>query len=240
MSLNVLQSRRLAFRSRWAAWPVRRLLALLVVFLFPVSCSSDADSMKVALTHDDGPNEPYTSQLLEMFAQYGVRATFFVLGEQVDSYPATVASMAAAGHEVGNHTYSHLKLTEGSFDVVTDEIAKGDDAICRATGSHATLLRCPYDEVPSELPQWCAENCYQLVSADIWGMDWELTAAEDIASHVLDRIYPGAIILLHDGLYENGSPPGTDRALTVEATRIIIEDLQSRGYEFVTVSELAE
>lgn len=150
-----------------------RLLTLLAVLALPVSCSPDADTMKVALTYDDGPNEPYTSQLLDILGQYDMRATFFVLGEQVDAYPATVASMAAAGHEIGNHTYSHLNLTNEPFDVATEEFAKGDDAICRATGSHAALLRCPYDEVPAELPQWCADNGYQLVSADIWGMDWD-------------------------------------------------------------------
>ena len=201
-------------------------------------CSSGADADRVALTFDDGPDAAITAQILDLLAAYDAKGTFFMVGQHVAASPQTAARVVAGGHEVGNHSYSHRDFTKLSEDAACAEISAGEEAIFAATGVRTTLLRPPYAGEPSWLASWAAANRYRVVEADIWGLDWELRTAQEIADTVLAKVYPGAIILLHDGVAPGAAATQTHRTVTVDATRILLEELHRRHYKLVTVSDL--
>lgn len=189
----------------------------------------------VALTYDDGPNEPYTSMLLDVLKEGGAKATFFLVGNNVDTYPDVVGRIRAEGHEIGNHTYDHLPLRGVPASVTRAEIENGEAAILAAVGVRPRLFRSPHGVITTDLSAICNELGYVIIGWSVSGHDWDTSSATGIARSVLNAVHPGAIILLHDG---EGIHLGTDRMPTVEATRIILQELSTRGYRTVTVPEL--
>lgn len=180
----------------------------------------------IALTFDDGPNEPYTRQILEVLSEYRARATFFVIGKWVRKAPEIVREIAAAGHQVGNHTDTHDSKPESYLA----EISDGAETLW-SLGLDVPL---PY---PFRPPFGNAAIYPGIISTlwDIHGHDWAADSVEEITKPIFAYLdeHKSGIVLLHDGFYKEF---GADRSKTVEATRRILE--RYKNHKFVTVSEL--
>jgi len=188
---------------------------------------------KIALTFDDGPSTS-TPTLLEFLAKHRVPATFFECGMNVDRHPEIAREVVAAGHELGNHTYSHPHLYLKSADFIAKEITKAQDAIVKATGVSPHLFRAPYGQ------RWfglrAAQQQYDLLGV-MWttiGRDWILPA-KPIEERVLKGAHGGAILCLHDGRDIQNAP---DLTTMLDAVRSAIPLLLDQGFRFVTVSDL--
>ena len=184
----------------------------------------------VALTFDDGPLSPYTEQYLDILARYGVKATFFNLGDSIQTNPDLARRIVAEGHQVANHTMAHNQLTAVDDATIQAEITRSAQVIEQATGVTTHHLRPPYGDFNEK--SWLASG--GIVTAVIrWtgdSKDWELPGAEAIVNNALLNVYSGSIILMHDG--------GGDRAQDVEALPQIIERLQAAGFQFLTISDM--
>lgn len=193
----------------------------------------------VALTYDDGPNPPHTQAVLELLAQHGVKATFFLKGRNVEAYPQAVQAILQAGHEIGNHSYSHRPMFSLSQPAMREEVARTSAAIAQVTGSVPALFRPPYGAQGPGLKRALAALGLSSILFGPVGFDWEVTDPQRIADNVLADIEPGAIVLLHDGDGDSDDPrTQNSRAPTVAATALIIEALKAQGYRFATVGEL--
>ena len=193
----------------------------------------------VVLTFDDGPDPEWTPAVLDVLARHGVRATFFVVGQQVTAHPDLVRAEIAAGHEVGAHTYNHPDLSTLPAWRVNLELSLSQSVLAGATGRHVGLFRPPYSSTPDaldvddvEVLQQVADRGYLTVVADLDSGDWRRPGIEQIVADATPAGEDGAIVLFHDG--------GGDRVQTVAAVDRLISDLQGRGYEFATVGELLD
>jgi peptidoglycan/xylan/chitin deacetylase (PgdA/CDA1 family) len=182
---------------------------------------------EVALTIDDGPHQPGDARLLEVLREYRVRATFFVIGENIKQHPAIVRRMLAEGHEVGNHTQTHLRLTMLMPRQVRNEIVNCDINYYRATGRHLRLLRPPGGRYNDMVLREARRLGYTTVDETFGVGDYRPVSADFIVARVLRYAENGAIILLHD-----------EQGATGAALPRIIRGLRRRGYRFVTVSEM--
>lgn len=193
--------------------------------------------LKIALTFDDGPSPIYTPMILDVLKQRGVRATFFLVGRHVEKYPDIARRIVQEGHEIGSHSYSHRDLVPASRPAVLREIDRAEQAFIKVVGSKPSLFRPPRGLYSESVRKIVEEKGYQMVLWSISGMDWSGVPAERIARRVVNRIHPGAIILLHDSGALLKSEGGS-RLNTVKAVELIIDRLLEMGFEFVTVSEL--
>ena len=180
----------------------------------------------VALTFDDGPHLSTTARLLDGLKERGAAATFFLLGEEIIGKEDLVKRMGAEGHQVGNHTWSHLRLEEAAAEVVQREISRTEETIGSILGGSGYWLRLPYGLLPQH-----SEHLVQvpLIKWSVDPRDWESRNKDAIVSAVMEQVRPGSIILLHD-IYD----PSVDAALE------IVDRLQAEGYWFVTVKELLQ
>jgi peptidoglycan/xylan/chitin deacetylase (PgdA/CDA1 family) len=195
------------------------------------------NSRKLALTFDDGPNDPYTSQLLEVLARHSVKATFFMLGRYVESRPGLARSVAEAGHAIGNHTYSHPNLIFLSQGRVKAEIESCRRALTDAVGEHSPLFRPPFGGRRPASLRVARSLGLEPVMWNVTGWDWKAPSADYIELKIRSRVRGGDVILLHDGGHER---LGVDRSPTVAATERVIARCKREGYEFVTVPEMIE
>jgi len=194
-------------------------------------------SRKLALTFDDGPNDPYTPQLLEVLARHKVKATFFMVGRYVESRPDLVRSVAQAGHAIGNHTWGHPNLIFLSQSRVQAEIESCTRALSDAVGQHSPLFRPPFGgRRPASLGV-ARSLGLKPVMWNVTGGDWKASSAEYIERKITSRVGGGDVILLHDGGHER---MGVDRSPTVAATERVIARYKAEGFEFVTVPEMIE
>lgn len=183
---------------------------------------------EIALTFDDGPHAVYTLKLLKILKQLHTPATFFVVGKQVEKFPTLVQLEVIEGHEVGDHTYDHVNLTQLSPDLVEYEIDRCDRAIKRVTGSSVRFIRPPGgDYNPAVLAAACRRGYVTALWTDDPG-DWARVPGGVILQRSLDRLENGAILLLHDGIPE-----------TLDILPQLINEARARGYKFVTLSQLA-
>jgi peptidoglycan-N-acetylglucosamine deacetylase len=188
----------------------------------------------VALTYDDGPNPPDTDRLLDVLEQLQVKATFFVIGKQVEQYPETVKLMLNQGHELGNHSYSHPKMLWKSPKFIRSEIQE-TDRLLREVGVAGNIhFRPPYGLKFVLLPYVLRQLGKVTISWNVDSEDYQKLESQAIVDNVLDLVKPGSIILLHDSLDNLGG----DRSKTIAATKILIEKLLINGYQFKTISEL--
>ncbi len=188
----------------------------------------------VALTYDDGPNPPDTDLLLAVLEQLQVKATFFVLGKQVEQYPETAKIILSKGHELGNHSYSHPKMLWKSQEFIRSEIQK-TDRLLREVGVTGNIhFRPPYGLKFVMLPYVLMRLGKVTISWNINSEDYQKLESQAIVDRVLELVKPGSIILLHDALDDLGG----DRSTTIAATKKLVEILLVNGYEFKTVSEL--
>jgi peptidoglycan/xylan/chitin deacetylase (PgdA/CDA1 family) len=180
----------------------------------------------IALTFDDGPG-PYTGRLLDILAARRVRATFFVLGSQATSQPNLVRRIHQAGHEIGNHSYSHLDLTELSAGEVRTELNKTQQAIHGALGWRPRLLRPPYGSTDDRVLQVAKQMKLPQIFWTVDTLDWQIRESGPVAARATSKAGRGGIILMHD-----------TRPTTVEAVPSIVDRLRRQGFELVTVPEL--
>ncbi|MDO4887434.1 MAG: polysaccharide deacetylase family protein [Actinomycetaceae bacterium] len=180
----------------------------------------------VALTFDDGPG-PYTDQLLDTLRNADARATFFVTGKQTEARPDTAWRIFEQGHVVGNHSWSHPKLTSLRPDQISSELTRTNEALARAAVPTPTLMRPPYGAKNPKVMETLAAHSMVGVLWNVDTEDWKNLDAETTTQRALDGAYPGAIILMHD------IHPSTAVALPS-----IIDELHRRGYTLVTVPEL--
>jgi peptidoglycan/xylan/chitin deacetylase (PgdA/CDA1 family) len=188
----------------------------------------------VALTFDDGPNGPFTTEVLDILGREHVKATFFLIGMNARRYPEVAARIAREGHVIGNHTDSHpAGFALGPVRNIRTEIDRAEVSIHAATGVYAHFFRPPQGIRSPWLMQVLAKDSLVAVTWDDAPGDWVPYSARQLVASTV--AHPGSIILLHDGLNLARRP---DRSATVAALPEIIHRLRDEGYEFVTVPEL--
>ncbi|MGO4108407.1 polysaccharide deacetylase family protein [Paenibacillus sp. YAF4_2] len=185
----------------------------------------------VAFTFDDGPNPTYTPQLLEIFAEAGGKATFYMIGEQIAAHPETAKLVHEEGHEIGNHTYTHPNMTELSDEEILSELSRTEELIKQVTGSRAATMRLPYLAGDERVHSLLAREGYPALGAlNMDAKDWDMPGVQHILDHTRDTIRNGSVLIFHDGY--------GDRSQSVEAVRVLTKELTASGYRLVTVSEL--
>lgn len=213
-------------------------LVLLIFLSITVSAqgivySSNVNAGKqIALTFDDGPHPRITPQILEILDEYGIKATFFVIGVNSKNYPNQLKQIVDGGHEIGNHTYSHKILKSMSKEEIEKEILDTETQVEKITNITPNLLRPPcgiYDETLIEIAQ---EKDLKVVLWTVDSHDWSHRTVANIVQNVTKNASNGDILLFHD--YVSGEYN------TPNALRKIIPLLIKQGYEFVTVSELLQ
>src|SRR5208282_2575023 len=194
-------------------------------------------SKQIALTYDDGPNDPHTLKLLEVLAKHNVRATFFMIGRYVRQRPDIARVVAQAGHLIGNHTFTHPRLIFESKAQTRIQLVDCRQALEDAVGEHSTLFRPPFGGRRPATIRIARDLGLQTVMWNVTGYDWSAPPAAAIQKKVERQMRGGDVILLHDGGYRG---LGADRAQTVIATDNLIRRYRDQGYEFVTVEEMMQ
>jgi peptidoglycan-N-acetylglucosamine deacetylase len=187
------------------------------------------------LTFDDGPNPGVTEWILKTLRRADVPATFFMVGSYVEQYPETAMAVARERHEIGNHTYSHVKLHRLSAGRVADEIGQAHESIVRVTGRVPCSFRAPHGYRGPFVSKAVAPYGYRVFGWTFGIRDSDCPGVEQIRWRVRARLRPGSIILLHDG---DGYRPEGDRWQTAEALADVISDAQAAGYRFEPLSRL--
>jgi peptidoglycan/xylan/chitin deacetylase (PgdA/CDA1 family) len=190
---------------------------------------------QLALTYDDGPNDPHTLHLLEVLAKHNVHATFFMVGRYVEQRADIVREVARAGHIIGNHTFTHPLLTFKSAAEIRGELTTCHKALEDAIGEHSSLFRPPFGGRRPATLRIARELGLQPIMWNITGYDWDAPPASVIEEKVSRRIHGGNVILLHDGGHRR---MGADRSQTVQATDALITRYKQEGYEFATISKM--
>lgn len=190
--------------------------------------SCNVEGMYIAMTFDDGPNAQLTPKLLDMLKGRGIKATFFVVGKNVEEYPDIVRRMAAEGHEVANHSWSHPALTKLGAEGFRKQIESTNDAIAKATGKRPVLMRPPYGATSAILNRRLSEQYgLKVILWSVDPLDWKYRNSNRVFSYITQNTQPGSIILTHD-----------IHATTVAAMPATLDSLLAKGYKFATVSEL--
>lgn len=185
----------------------------------------------VAITFDDGPNPIYTPQILEIFSEVGGKATFFMIGEQMKKNPEIVNKVANLGHEIGNHTFSHARLSQLKTTECLAEIEGNEKLIEELTGHKPVVFRPPFLDYNDDTISILKRKSYSVIGAqNIEAQDWEQPGVEHIVTKSKTVVKNGSILIFHDGY--------GDRSQTIEAVRIVVAELLSQNYQFITVSEL--
>lgn len=194
----------------------------------PIYCV-DTDEKKVALSFDAAWGNEDTAQILDILSSYDVHVTFFMTGMWVENYPDDVKRIAAAGHDLANHSENHLEMSKLSVSEIKDELICVHDKVKELTNIEMTLFRPPYGDYDNELITTANECNYYTIQWSVDSLDWKDYGTESIIDTVVNHksLDNGAIILMHNGA-----------TYTAEALPSVIEGLQEKGYEIVPVSEL--
>jgi peptidoglycan-N-acetylglucosamine deacetylase len=195
------------------------------------------DPQQMALTFDDGPNDPCTPRLLELLARYDAKATFFLIGKYVRRRPDIVRAIQQAGHAIGNHTDNHPNLIFLSPAGVRQELEDCQQALADAIGNHEPLFRPPFGGRLPHVLRACRSLGLTPVMWSVTAYDWKAKSPDVICENVSNQLsngLRGEIVLLHDGSHLGF---GTDRSFTIEATRRLLE-AYSGSKKFVSVCEL--
>ncbi|NJP93630.1 polysaccharide deacetylase family protein [Nonomuraea sp. FMUSA5-5] len=212
-------------------------IAAVCVTLAPAPASAQASKKEpvdceqvkcIALTFDDGPGK-YAGTLLDTLKKYDAKATFFLEGQYVKSRPQFVKRMAAEGHELGNHSYSHPDFTKSEAGTIKSEIQKTQDAVKKAAGVEPKLLRPPYGLADLQVSDIAAEFGMPMILWTAGSQDWSSKNVDAIQKQTLAVAKPNGIILMHDWVKQ-----------TVDGMPALIKTLQSKGYHLVTVSDVVK
>jgi peptidoglycan-N-acetylglucosamine deacetylase len=191
----------------------------------------------VALTFDDGPDPLYTPRILDILEECQVPATFFMVGRNVELYPAIAQRIVQEGHAIGNHTYTHRSLVPLSEAATKLQIMLADRVIENVTGEKPVLFRPPRGVYSNYTRELLKNERYTMVLWNITSKDWTETSARNIATNVVNNTQPGSIILLHDS-GDIFTSNGGNRENTIKALPLIISGLQEKGYVFVNMHDM--
>ncbi len=221
---------------------VKSLLVFLLIFCISFAITpcanakvyrkSSLDTKQIALTFDDGPSRQNTEEILGILKENGIRATFFVIGENAEKDPDRIKMIYDAGHEIGNHTYTHAYISKISEEALRKEIKKTEDLLKNITGERPFVFRPPGGYYNDASLAVLEEMGYISVLWSLDTRDWSMPKSDTVASKVEESATNGDIILFHD-LEDKRLPTPT-------ALRRIIPYLIENGYEFVTISEMIE
>ncbi|MCF2663411.1 polysaccharide deacetylase family protein [Oscillibacter valericigenes] len=217
-------------RKHWIFLGLCISLLLLRVEEAPANLAADgaaqipAETNYVALTFDDGPRRGTTDRLLEGLKERGASATFFLVGEEAERYPELVRRMQAEGHQVGNHTWSHVRLEGASTAVIQEEVGKTEELLETLLGGSGYWLRPPYGLITPGTEKLVR---VPMVKWSVDPRDWENKNTDKVVQAILKHVKPNSIILLHD-IYDT----------SVDAALKVVDTLEAQGYCFVTVEEL--
>jgi peptidoglycan/xylan/chitin deacetylase (PgdA/CDA1 family) len=200
--------------------------------LFRVPWRGPLSGRRMAITFDDGPNGPVTEEILSLLARHGAKATFFMIGENVDRQPELARRVAREGHAVGSHTYSHRKLSQIPVGEAVDEVERGHDALVRAGVPDQRLFRAPHGLKTFALVRHLQRRGLRLVGWTSGVYDTDCPRGDVIARRARPWLRPGSILLLHDGKLAH------DRRPLLAALPDILETAARRGLELVTLPEL--
>lgn len=190
--------------------------------------SCNVEGQVVAMTFDDGPHAQNTPRLLDILKQRGIKATFFVVGQNAVEYPDILKRIAADGHELANHSYSHPVLASLGESALKDQLEKTHQAVLHATGINMKVMRPPYGALSEPQRRWTnATFGYRTILWDVDPLDWKFRDAARVESEILGHAKSGSIILSHD-IHKS----------TVDAMPSTLDALTAKGFKFVTVSEL--
>jgi peptidoglycan/xylan/chitin deacetylase (PgdA/CDA1 family) len=201
----------------------------------PILCRAEGSEKILALSFDDGPNEPYTSQILDILKQEGIPATFFLVGENVSRYPEVVRRIQAEGHQIGNHSFTHTPVIFMSPDEIRDEIQKWESTLPVALNSDGKIFRAPRGWKSPFLNQVLADKGYRLIgwTRGVW--DTDQPGSEVLFQRLTQDIGPGEIILLHDG---GNNLAGVDRSDLVAVLPRVLQHYRAQGFRFVKISDI--
>jgi peptidoglycan/xylan/chitin deacetylase (PgdA/CDA1 family) len=207
--------------------------------LYGRTLTHGSDPSQMALTFDDGPNDPHTMHLLEVLARHNAKATFFLIGKYVRQRPDLARAILAAGHEIGNHTESHPNLILVSAARLGQELSDCNKALEDAVGREITLFRPPFGGRRPNVLRTARHLGLSPVMWSVTGYDWSAKSATEIVEKVSRQVNSshkpqGEIVLLHDGGH---LAFGTDRSFTVEASRQLLERYSAK--DFVSVPGLS-
>ena len=197
----------------------------------PITFNSvHVDGPYIAMTFDDGPSATLTPKLLDILAAHHMKVTFFVLGEMVAEHPEILARAAREGHEIANHSWSHPNLAKMSQEGVRSQLQRTDDEIKSVTGKRPTLFRPPYGSITERQKRWIHDEFgYDIILWEVDPLDWKRPGPAVVRNRILKETRPGSIVLSHD------IHPGT-----IEAMPSTFDELEAKGFKFVTVSELID
>lgn len=182
----------------------------------------------IAMTFDDGPHPSNTPRLLDMLRERNIKATFYVIGRNVDLYPNVLRRTVSEGHEIGNHSFTHPILSKLSDSALREELTKCRDAVARASGIQPRTMRPPYGALLQRQRELVhSELGYPTILWSVDPLDWKRPGSSVVTSRILTGTTPGAIVLAHD--LHGG---------TVDAMPATLDGLLRKGYQFVTVSQL--
>lgn len=226
---------------------MKKHIKLIISLLLLTSCQSKSVSMLtntqvyyhyktvepyLSLTFDDGPRKAQTLKTLSILKKYDIKATFFVVGENIEYQKDVLKEVYNQGHEIGNHMYAHENINKISKKEIKESIIKTNNLIKEVTGKAPSIIRPPYGIVNDDLKQICDELDMDIIlwTDDKDSKDWELIPESEIINNVTKKVSNGDIFLFHDGneKYKN----------TLSAIDVIIPQLQKKGYKWVTVSTL--
>ncbi|MGO0900532.1 polysaccharide deacetylase family protein [Clostridioides difficile] len=192
------------------------------------------DEKVIALTFDDGPDEVFTPQVLDILKKNDVKATFFVVGEKVEYNKELLKRQYDEGHEIGNHTFTHINVAKNSYGKVEKEITDTQNAVKNVIGVEPKIFRPPYRAMSKSV---CDIIVSKRMNIILWSnldpRDWSNPGVGSIINTILTKVQNGNIILLHD--YNNKR---NDKSQTIQALEVVIPKLKEKGYKFVTISEL--
>lgn len=189
--------------------------------------SVERDDKKISISFDAAWGNEDTEKLIEILAEYDVKATFFVVGEWVDKYPESVKALSDAGHEVMNHSNDHAHFSSLSTEQIIENVTACNDKIEAVTGVKPILFRPPYGEYDDHVVAALDSMGMYTIQWDVDSLDWKEISAGEITERAVGNVSPGSIVLFHNAALH-----------TPEALPGIIEQLQSQGYEIVPISEL--
>lgn len=183
----------------------------------------------VALTVDDGPHPQTTPEVLKVLREKQVKVTFFVLGANAEAHPDIIAQAVADGHEIASHAYSHQFLNRMPLAAAAAELDRTQEVITRIGAPKPTLFRPPGGGYNDRIVEMARERGYTMVLWSVDAGDWRQIPVTQVVKTTMKTVRPGSIVLMHDGQYPMPTP---------EAMALIIDNLRSQDYQFVTVSEL--
>ncbi|MBA4543559.1 polysaccharide deacetylase family protein [Thermoactinomyces sp. CICC 10521] len=187
---------------------------------------------KVALTFDDGPDDQYTPQILDILKEENVHATFFVVGKMAHKNPQMLKRIVSEGHIIGNHTWDHPLIPKLTQKQLESELERADQEIYKIIGYKVHFFRPPYEAIHGGKEQILAKG-YQIIDWDVDTEDWKAgRTPEGIYQTIVKEVQPGSIILEHCA--------GGDRSATVKSLRKTIQYLKNQGYEIVTLDQLLQ